>query len=51
MFEWFAPDVEIRDLADAPDVPEVLRGREAVRGVVASWIETYDEFRAEVYDY
>ena len=51
MFAWFAPHVEIRDLAHAPDVPEVLRGTEAVRRVVAGWIETYDDFRTEVYEY
>jgi ketosteroid isomerase-like protein len=51
MFAWFAPDVELRDLAHAPDVPEVLRGPEAIRRVVAGWIETYDEFRTEVYEY
>jgi ketosteroid isomerase-like protein len=51
MFECFAADVEIRDLAHAPDVPEVLRGREAVRSVVTSWIATYDEFYTEVYEY
>src|SRR2546427_4453399 len=51
MFAWFAPDVELRDLAHAPDVPEVLRGPEAIRLVVASWRETYDEFRTEVYEY
>jgi ketosteroid isomerase-like protein len=51
MFAWFAPDVELRDLAHAPDVPEVLRGPGAIRLVVASWAETYDEFRTEVYEY
>jgi ketosteroid isomerase-like protein len=51
MFPWFAPDVELRDLAHAPDVPEVLRGTEAIRRVVAGWIETYDEFRTEVFEY
>jgi ketosteroid isomerase-like protein len=51
MFAWFAPDVQLRDLAHAPDVPEVLVGREAIRLVVASWRETYDEFRTEVYEY
>jgi ketosteroid isomerase-like protein len=51
MFAWFAPDVVLRDLAHAPDVPEVLRGTEAIRRVVASWIETYDEFRTEVFEY
>jgi len=51
MFAWFAPDVELRDLKHAPDVAEVLQGREAVRVVVDSWRETYDEFRTEVYEY
>ena len=51
MFAWFAADVELRDLAHAPDVPEVLRGTEAIRRVVAGWIETYDEFRTEVFEY
>jgi ketosteroid isomerase-like protein len=51
MFAWFAPDVELRDLQHAPDVAEVLRGPEAIRLVVASWRETYDEFRTEVYEY
>jgi ketosteroid isomerase-like protein len=51
MFAWFAPDVELRDLQRAPDVPEVLRGPEAIRLVVASWRETYDELRTEVHEY
>ena len=51
MFVWFALDVELRDLGHAPDAPEVLKGREAIRRVVAGWIETYDEFRTEVYEY
>jgi ketosteroid isomerase-like protein len=51
MFVWFAPDVELRDLSHAPDVPEVLRGPEAIRRVVAAWTATYDEFRTEVLEY
>jgi ketosteroid isomerase-like protein len=51
MFAWFTPDVELRDLAHAPDVPEALRGPDAIRRVVAGWIETYDEFRTEVFEY
>jgi hypothetical protein len=34
-----------------PDIPEVLRGREGVRRVVAHWTAPYDEFGAEVYEY
>jgi ketosteroid isomerase-like protein len=44
-------DVEFRDLQHAPDVPEVLRGLEGLRLVVAHWAEVYDEFGAEVYEY
>jgi ketosteroid isomerase-like protein len=51
MFAWFAPDVQLRDLAHAPDVPEVLNWPEEIRRVMAGWIETYDEFRTEVYEY
>jgi ketosteroid isomerase-like protein len=51
MFVWFAPDVELHDLQHAPDVPAVLRGHEAIRRVVASWRETYDECRTEVFEY
>jgi ketosteroid isomerase-like protein len=51
MFAWFAPNVELRDLQHAPDVPEVLTGPEAIRLVVSSWRESYDDFRAEVYEY
>jgi ketosteroid isomerase-like protein len=29
----------------------MLRGREAIRLVVAGWIEAYDDFRTEVYEY
>jgi ketosteroid isomerase-like protein len=51
MFAWFAPDVELRDLQHAPDVPEVLRGPVAIRNVVAGWVEAYDEFKTEVFEY
>jgi ketosteroid isomerase-like protein len=49
--ELYHADVELRDLQHAPDVPEVLRGHEAMRLVVANWTEVYDEFGAEVYEY
>ena len=53
LFEMYAADVQVefRDLRPAPDTPEVLRGREAFRRVVAHWSEPYDEFGAEVYEY
>lgn len=53
LFEMYAADVQVefRDLWPIPDTPEVLRGREAFRRVVAHWSEPYDEFGAEVYEY
>ncbi len=51
LFELYHPDVEFRDLQHVPDMPEMLRGRDAVRLVVANWTEVYDEFGAEVYEY
>jgi ketosteroid isomerase-like protein len=50
-FELYHPDAELRDLQHAPDMPEVIRGVDALRAVVAGWTEVYDEFRAEVYKY
>jgi hypothetical protein len=51
--ELYDPDVgvEFRDVQPPPDVPEVLRGREGVRSIVAHWTAPYDEFGAEVLDY
>jgi ketosteroid isomerase-like protein len=53
LFELYHPDVQVefRDLRPLPDTPEVLRGREGVRRVVAHWSAPYDEFGAEVYQY
>jgi ketosteroid isomerase-like protein len=53
LFELYHPDaeVEFRDVQPPPDIPEVLRGREGVRRVVAHWTAPYDEFGAEVHQY
>jgi len=51
LLELYHPDVELRDLQHAPDVPELLRGPDALNLVVATWTEVYDEFEAEVYEY
>ena len=51
LFELYHPDVELRDLQHAIDVPELVRGADAMSLVVANWTEVYDEFGAEVYDY
>jgi ketosteroid isomerase-like protein len=47
----YHPDVELRDLQHAPDIPEVVRGSHALDLVVGTWREVYDEFEAEVYEY
>jgi len=53
VLELYHPDVQVefRDLDAPPDLPHALRGREAVRRVVAHWTEPYDEFGAEVHEY
>jgi len=53
LFELYHPDaeVEFRDVRPPPEIPEVLRGREGVRRVVAHWTAPYDEFGAEVHQY
>jgi ketosteroid isomerase-like protein len=53
VLELYHPDVQVefRDFEPPPEVPKVLRGREAVRRVVAHWTAPYDEFGAEVYEY
>jgi ketosteroid isomerase-like protein len=49
--EAYHPDAELRDLRHAPDLPEVVRGRDAVRLVLTNWTAAYDDFGAEVYDF
>ena len=44
-------DVEFRNLRPTPDTPEVLRGRDGVRRVLALWTGIYDEFGADVDEY
>ena len=53
LFELYHADVEVefRDVRPPPDIPEVLRGRDGLRRVVAHWTAPYDEFGAEVREY
>ncbi len=44
----YAPDVEWRDLAHAPDAPEVVNGIDAVMQIWADWLAVFDEFRCDV---
>src|SRR5437870_3133806 len=51
LFALFDPDVELRDLQHAPDLPEVVRGIEGFRVMAAHWVEAYDDFGVEAYEY
>jgi ketosteroid isomerase-like protein len=51
VFALYHPDAEVRDLQHAIDVPEAVRGLEAIRDAMAQWTEVYDEFRPEFYEY
>jgi len=37
----FAPDAELRDLANGPDQPEVITGTDQLRQVWALWAEAF----------
>jgi ketosteroid isomerase-like protein len=45
-----APDAEIRDLANAPDQPHVLRGRDAIQARTL-WTAPFDGFGADIEEY
>jgi SnoaL-like domain len=53
LFELYDADVQVefRDVAPPPDVPEVIHGLEGVRRIAAHWTAPYDELGAEVYEY
>src|SRR4051794_15423187 len=44
----FAPDAEVRDLANGPDQPTLVRGTDQIREIWALWIEAFDELHADV---
>jgi len=45
---FFAPEAELRDLANAPDQDRVVKGIDAIREVWTLWSGAFDQFRAEV---
>jgi ketosteroid isomerase-like protein len=45
------PDIELRDLQNAPDSPEVLYGTEAVIAYLDEWDAAFDTFTAEINEY
>ena len=50
-FEAVHPDVVFRDLQNAPDLPEALRGRESLLHALGHWLDAYDELGVEVENY
>jgi ketosteroid isomerase-like protein len=48
--EWMeamAPDAELVDLANAPDQPEAIKGKDAIRETWTLWAEAFDDLRIE----
>jgi len=45
------PDIVFRDLRNAADAQQVLRGSESVRALLAQWSEVFDDFGVEVHEY
>jgi ketosteroid isomerase-like protein len=50
-FALVHPDVQFRDLQSAPDVPQAVRGRDAVGQVFSHWASAYDDFGADALDF
>ena len=46
--EAFSPDAELRDMANAPDQADVLRGREAMEAALALWTAAFNDLRADI---
>ena len=50
-FDVWAPDAELRDLANAPDQAGVVKGREAIQKVAELWGAAFDDFSADIEEY
>jgi ketosteroid isomerase-like protein len=50
-FADFDPDVELRDLMNAPDTPELIRGISALRATWDTWEQVFDDFTIEIDEY
>jgi ketosteroid isomerase-like protein len=46
--QFFSPDAELRDRANAPDQASVVRGIDAIREAWTLWTAAFDELRADV---
>jgi ketosteroid isomerase-like protein len=50
-FADFDPDVELRDLMNAPDTPELIRGISVLRATWDTWEQVFDDFTIEIDEY
>jgi ketosteroid isomerase-like protein len=46
--QFFSPDAEVRDLANAPDQARVVKGIGAIREAWTLWTAAFDELRADI---
>jgi ketosteroid isomerase-like protein len=51
LFDLYDRDVEFCDLRSAVDTPQVLRGADSVKALLVAWIEAWENFGSEVYEY
>jgi ketosteroid isomerase-like protein len=51
LVEVYAPDAELRDLANAPDQAAVVKGHDAIQQTRDLWTAAFDEFRADITEY
>jgi ketosteroid isomerase-like protein len=49
--EIYDPDVEVRDLQPPPDLPERVRGREAVVDNLLRWNDHFEDWSVDVVEY
>jgi ketosteroid isomerase-like protein len=48
---FYSEDVEAEDLMNAPDVPRVMHGIQAFRQMLKAWVDTFDDFRADIVEF
>ncbi|HTQ68513.1 MAG TPA: nuclear transport factor 2 family protein [Solirubrobacteraceae bacterium] len=51
VIDLYHTDAEWRDLNHAPDTPGVVHGRAAIFALWSQWLETFDHFTVEIYEY
>jgi ketosteroid isomerase-like protein len=48
VMRFYAPDAEVRDLANAPDQPAVITGIDAIRDTWSLWAGAFDELQVDI---